>query len=250
MDSPPSPSPGSLSPDLAAFLRQHPALRPCDNNRVRCSLTGHELPCRLADLEAYTKGKRYQRLMTEQPFNYGQFEPHIVPSTKNPKQLFCKLTVRHINKIPQHILRHVNGKRYQRALQKYEECKELGVPFVPACLSQKKKRNQESNGEEPRHKRNEFWEPDGSGGSEDEQTDDSMSDLYPPDMFSRKTEEESAELQEDSDTEKMEVVTQVPKKRKKTQPGPFTKKKLKEGPAGKPNNRSKFKTRQKAANGN
>lgn len=35
-------------------------------------------------------------------------------------QLFCRLTMRHINKAPEHVLRHTQGQRYQRALR---ECK-------------------------------------------------------------------------------------------------------------------------------
>ncbi|XP_051893333.1 surfeit locus protein 2 isoform X2 [Pristis pectinata] len=222
-------------------MRQQPG--ECE---VKCSLTGHELPYRLADLQAYTKGKKYQRLMMKEPFNYNQFEPHIVPSTKNPQQLFCKLTIRHINKIPQHILRHVNGKRYQRALKKYEECVALGVPFVPACLSQKKNRKRESD-EEPHHKPK-FWEPDESGGSESDHSDDSLSDLYPEHLFSRQeATREEAEMNEhlpgkhdDDDDEKMEVVAPLPRKRKSTQQNPFIKKKLKKGPTGKSNNSIKF----------
>lgn len=53
--------------------------------QVRCSLTGHELPCRLPELQVYTSGKKYQRLSRASPaFDYTAFEPHIVPSTKNP----------------------------------------------------------------------------------------------------------------------------------------------------------------------
>lgn len=172
-------SPGLPWPDIV-FLQ------------VRCRLTGHEMPCRLSELQAYTNGKKYQRLIkTAREFDYGKFEPHIVPSTKNlyvffllcvvlytlfnlwhkvvelytvleslwtgkvfikylsalstvlisekllsnsilklccwlflsfflclvRHQLFCKLTLRHINKFPEHVLRHVQGKRYQKALK-------------------------------------------------------------------------------------------------------------------------------------
>lgn len=52
---------------------------------MRCALTGHELPCRLPDLQVYTSGKKYRRLVRASPaFDYAEFEPHIVPSTKNP----------------------------------------------------------------------------------------------------------------------------------------------------------------------
>ena len=33
-------------------------------------------------------------------------------------QLFCTLSLRHISKSPEHVLRHTQGRRYQRALQK------------------------------------------------------------------------------------------------------------------------------------
>lgn len=106
MDEPPA--------DVRAFLREHPSLRlepgackvrgagapgclqdpspppgPPDRRpsrpQVRCALTGHELPCRLPELQVYTSGKRYRRLVRASPaFDYAEFQPHIVPSTKNP----------------------------------------------------------------------------------------------------------------------------------------------------------------------
>ncbi|KAM9720373.1 surfeit locus protein 2 isoform 2-T2 [Dama dama] len=111
-----------LPADVRAFLREHPSLRlepgAC---KVRCALTGHELPCRLPELQLYTRGKKYRRLVRASPaFDYAEFEPHIVPSTKNPHQLFCRLTLRHINKSPEHVLRHTQGRRYRRALHKSE----------------------------------------------------------------------------------------------------------------------------------
>lgn len=36
------------------------------------------------------------------------------------KQLFCKLTWRHLNKEPHHIMKHVEGKKFKRA---YAKCK-------------------------------------------------------------------------------------------------------------------------------
>jgi len=36
------------------------------------------------------------------------------------KQLFCKLTCRHLNKEPHHIMKHIQGKKFQRA---YIHCK-------------------------------------------------------------------------------------------------------------------------------
>ncbi|XP_008842127.1 surfeit locus protein 2 [Nannospalax galili] len=179
---------GEAPADVRAFLRQHPSLRLLPGAcKVRCSLTGHELPCRLPDLQVYTQGKKYQRLVQVCPaFDYAEFEPHVVPSTKNPYQLFCKLTLRHINKSPEHVLRHTQGQRYQRALQKYEECRKQGVEYVPACLLQKRrKREDQMDGDGPPNRRTAFWEP-ASSDEEGTLSDDSMTDLYPPELFTKK----------------------------------------------------------------
>ncbi|TFK02759.1 calsyntenin-3 [Platysternon megacephalum] len=175
--------------EVQRFLQQHPVLRLVEpGNKVKCRLTGHELPCRMPELQAYTSGKKYLRLIkTARAFDYSEFEPHVVPSTKNPHQLFCKLTLRHINRLPEHVLRHVQGRRYQRALKKYEECQKEGVDYVPACLLQKRQRRRDDQAEgsrQPRRK-GEFWEPMSSEGEEDD-TDDSMSDLYPSELFPEK----------------------------------------------------------------
>ncbi|XP_033923462.1 surfeit locus protein 2 isoform X1 [Melopsittacus undulatus] len=159
--------------------------------RVRCRLTGHEMPCRLSDLQTYTNGKKYQRLIkTAREFDYSMFEPHIVPSTKNLHQLFCKLTLRHINKYPEQVLSHVQGRRYQKALKTYEECQKEGVEYIPACLRQKQRRTQHSDDQMNRsrqpYRKEEFWEPQSSD-ENGEETDDSMSDLYPSALFPRKS---------------------------------------------------------------
>ncbi|KAH0615371.1 hypothetical protein JD844_004553 [Phrynosoma platyrhinos] len=122
--------------ELRRFLEQHRALRVLPpGTRVRCELTGHELPCRLPALRAYTEGKKYRRLIAKGlpgqgggedggggggEGEGGLFGPHLVPSASNPRQLFCRLTLRHINRIPAHVLRHVQGRRFQKALRSSE----------------------------------------------------------------------------------------------------------------------------------
>ncbi|XP_077005196.1 surfeit locus protein 2 [Tamandua tetradactyla] len=177
-----------LHADVRAFLREHPALRlEPGASKVRCSLTGHELPCRLPELQVYTSGKKYQRLVRACPsFDYAELKPHIVPSTKHPHQMFCRLTLRHINKSPEHVLRHTQGRRFQRALRRYEECRKQGVEFVPACLLHKRSRREgqtDSDGSLGRGAH--FWEP-ASSDEEGAQSDDSMTDLYPPELFTQK----------------------------------------------------------------
>ncbi|XP_065385981.1 surfeit locus protein 2 isoform X6 [Macaca fascicularis] len=100
-------------------------------------------------------------------------------------QLFCKLTLRHINKCPEHVLRHTQGRRYQRALCKYEECQKQGVEYVPACLVHRRRRREDQMDGDGPSPREAFWEPTSSdeGGAP---SDDSMTDLYPPELFTRK----------------------------------------------------------------
>ncbi|NXH09779.1 SURF2 protein, partial [Bucco capensis] len=223
------------------FLQQHPLLSLAESGKVRCRLTGHEMPCRLSELQAYTNGKKYQRLIkTVRDFDYGNFEPHIVPSTKNLHQLFCKLTLRHINKFPEHVLHHVQGKRYQKALKRYEQCQKEGVEYVPACLRQKKQQkpqhpDDQRNGSRKPYRKEEFWEPKSSD-EDGEETDDSMSDLYPPALFPAKspaapqaTDSEDEETKQNGDvngekSRRMDGSRAAGNKRGKKQSGPLKKK--------------------------
>ncbi|XP_029467014.1 surfeit locus protein 2 isoform X2 [Rhinatrema bivittatum] len=177
--------------EIQRFLLLHPTLHPIEGNKentghysivpkkegsfrsiqdlksvnshlqVKCKLTGHELPCRLSELQVYTSGKKYKR-----------------------HQLFCKLTLRHINKVPEHVLRHVQGRRYLRALQKYEECQKNGLEYIPACLQHRKKVQREKPDGDG--KKGEFWQP-ASSEEEGDESDDSLSDLYPSQLFNRKS---------------------------------------------------------------
>ncbi|XP_030598890.1 surfeit locus protein 2 [Archocentrus centrarchus] len=222
-----------LPADLRAFLLNHPFLELTDGKKIRCTLNGHEFPCNLTELQNFTQGKKYEKLSAAAEFNYSQYEPHIVPSTKQPNQLFCKLTLRHLNRQPHHVLKHVNGKRFKKALSKYEECVRQGIEFVPARLTQKRPRDTEEVGRgKPSRHSNSAWEP---SSSEDDHSDseDSMSDLYPPSIFTLKNpaeesiedgrDEEEDDFQTDED-EEMEVEKQVVQKRKKVQSGGFNKK--------------------------
>ncbi|KAJ0057335.1 hypothetical protein NL108_002267, partial [Boleophthalmus pectinirostris] len=169
---------------------------------VKCTLNGHEFPCSVTELRKFTQAKKYKTLSAAAEFNYSQYEPHIVPSSKQPNQLFCKLTLRHLNRKPHHVTRHVSGKRFKKALAKYEECQKQGIEFVPARLKQKRPKDTE---EDFRHGHsskyaNGMWEPTSSEG-EHSDSEDSMSDLYPSSMFTLKntTEQKEGDCDEEDD---------------------------------------------------
>lgn len=179
---------GELLADVWAFLCQHPSLRLLSNiSKVHYSLSSCELPCHLLELQVYTSGKKYQQLSgPSSAFDYTAFEPHIVPATKNLHQSFCKLTLRHITKSSGRVLAHTQGWRYQRALQQYEECQKQGMEYVPACLLHKrKKREDQMDRDELPGQRTAFWEP-ASSDEEGALSDDSMTDLYPPELFTKR----------------------------------------------------------------
>ncbi|XP_005720530.1 surfeit locus protein 2 [Pundamilia nyererei] len=223
-----------LPADLREFLLNHPFLQLTGGKKIKCTLNGHEIPCKLAELQKFTEGKKYEKLSAAAEFNYSQYEPHIVPSTKQPNQLFCKLTLRHLNRQPHHVLRHVNGKRFKKALSKYEECVKQGIEFVPTRLTQKRPRNTEEEGGRgnPSKHSSSTWEPSSSDDGHSD-SEDSMSDLYPPSIFTLKNQaeesmedgrkEEEDDFQTDED-EEMEVEKQAVQKRKKAQGGGFHKK--------------------------
>uniref|UniRef100_A0A8C5R7L4 Surfeit 2 n=1 Tax=Leptobrachium leishanense TaxID=445787 RepID=A0A8C5R7L4_9ANUR len=212
-----------VSEEVRQFLLQHPVLELTEGGKVRCTLTGHEVPCTLSAVKNFTEGKKYKRLSSCGSFDYSVYKPHIVPSNKNPKQLFCKLTVRHINRIPEHVQKHVQGKRYQRALAQYVECQKQGLQYVPPCLKNKKKPPRDRADKGPSGKK-ESWEAmDKESGDSD--SGDSMSDLYPDHLFTKTTSAEpNGNTKRSGEEEAMEVEEEsTQNKRKQKQNGPSRK---------------------------
>uniref|UniRef100_A0A8C7YSI1 Surfeit 2 n=1 Tax=Oryzias sinensis TaxID=183150 RepID=A0A8C7YSI1_9TELE len=220
-----------LPADLRAFLVTQPFFELTDNKKIKCTLNGHELPCNLTELQNFTEGKKYKKLSSRAEFNYSQYEPHIIPSTKQPNQLFCKLTLRHLNREPRHVLIHINGKRFKKALAQYEECVKQGIEFVPERLKHKKPKNTDedfSGGMSSKHSSS-MWEHSSSDDEGHSDSEDSMSDLYPSSMFTLKNvAEESMEVKAEEEEDEFqtdeEMEEQVVQKRKKVQSGGFQKK--------------------------
>ncbi|XP_057675692.1 surfeit locus protein 2 [Corythoichthys intestinalis] len=227
-----------LPADVKAFLLGQPFFQLTDSKKIKCTLNGHEFPCSLETLQNFTKGKKYEKLCCQAEFNYTQYEPHIVPSSKQPKQLFCKLTLRHLNKQPHHVLKHVNGKRFKKALAKYDECVKQGIEFIPIRLQNKRPKDTSTEVQKGRKSKqgNGTWEPSSSDDEGRSDSEDSMSDLYPPSMFTFKNPDmdvcqDEDDFQTDEDNE-MEVDMQAVQKRKKVQGGGGSQKKFKNNRKG------------------
>ncbi|XP_019735193.1 surfeit locus protein 2 [Hippocampus comes] len=232
-----------LPADVKAFLLNHPFFELTDSQKIKCTLNDHEFPCKLEELQMFTKGKKYQKLSSQAQFNYSQYEPHIVSSSKQPNQLFCKLTLRHLNRQPHHVLKHVNGTRFKKALSKYEECVKQGIEFVPIRLQQKRPKETSTDvhqGRDSKHGTGTL-EPSSSDDENHGDSDDDMSDLYPSSMLTLKNSAEEtmeAHQSEDEDDfqtdeeDEMEVDTLAMQKRKKVQGGGGSQKKFKNNRKG------------------
>lgn len=58
--------------------------------QVKCSLSGHEMPCQVEAIQNYIKGKKFQKLLAQNQYNYEKFKEHIVPSTKKGREYVKK----------------------------------------------------------------------------------------------------------------------------------------------------------------
>lgn len=146
------------------------------SQKVQCSLSGHEMPCREDAIRSYVNGKKYLKLVARDDKNYEKYKPHLVPSTKkyHENQLFCVLTMTHVNKTPAHVERHVNGAKFKRCLARWEECQRTGKEYRPPRGRRKMQENLDIK------KGVTSVEEGGEDDNEEEISDtDSLSDLYP-----------------------------------------------------------------------
>jgi len=198
-----------MDDSVLVFLESHKDFVLCDNGKIRCTTTGHEMPCKADALSSYVNGKKYRMAKSCYAQDFTEYEPHIVPSKKHPKRLYCKLTKKELNKIPEEVEKHVNGKKYRQALKNLEEQKtnaskeQDGIPWFPEAL--------DSQGEED---------------SEVDEEDDF--EEVPKDSYDQKSEngEEEEEDEQDAEHEEQENgeedVLSVPSRSNKKQKEPRT----------------------------
>jgi len=172
---------------IQALLLSNPALKRINEKRILCSFTKHEIPCTEKAILQHINGKRYTRLNknTAKPpsseNSFESFQPHIIPSTKkgHENQLFCTLTLRHINKIHHHVERHINGRKFKNAKARWEKCQQSGETFVPTPMQNRNKRNEKNDKNEDESEMGD--EEDGGPPGDD------LSDLYPDMDFNKLT---------------------------------------------------------------
>ena len=74
------------------FVASHADAEVMENGKIRCTLTGHEVPPQLQTVQAYWTGKKYRNAKARREYDYSQHEPYLVPHTKSEHLLYCTLT--------------------------------------------------------------------------------------------------------------------------------------------------------------
>lgn len=117
------------APSIRAVLAEHTSLSLSDDGRrIRCSLTGHEVPSsNAAALVAYVNGERYRKARKWYSRPLESFlSPELLalanawlsPNRASDKRLYCRLTRRNVNRIPREIIKHLLSAKFERALEK------------------------------------------------------------------------------------------------------------------------------------
>jgi hypothetical protein len=101
---------------LSDFIKLHEnVLKLTDTNRIQCLLTGHEMPPDLETIRRYLDSKSYRKAASWYSKDYSMYLPYLVPhKSGDPKKVFCVLTKKTLNKIPDQVEKHVNGKQFKR----------------------------------------------------------------------------------------------------------------------------------------
>lgn len=159
-----------MDQSTAELLKLHPALSLTSNDRIKCGITGHEMPAKNDVVNQHVNGKRFKRLAKEwkKPTEIVLTNrEHLVENKKDAKLLYCNLTGRSIKNETIHIQRHLYGKKFQKALDHWKECQKSGDDF--RCLRQWGQRSKKDD---------EFYDKQMED-LEDSDGDEDMTDLYP-----------------------------------------------------------------------
>ena len=142
-----------------------------NGEKVRCTLTKHDVVADLEAVKKHLKSKSYKKAMWY-AHDYSKYEPYIVAHKRDSKKLYCTMTKMTLNKIPDQIEKHYNGKKFKRRRKEFEE-------------KQKEKKEREKRRAEKRKRRLEARESgkdkglllsSSSSSSSDVDDDDSGSD--------------------------------------------------------------------------
>ncbi|KAG5177664.1 surfeit locus protein 2-domain-containing protein [Tribonema minus] len=109
-----------VPPEVQAIIDQHDFLSLNEHGKAHCNVTNLDIPARVDALKTHLASKKFIKQRDWYSYDFSKYEPHIVANKKDPKLLFCKLTMKPLNRIPEEIETHVNGKRFKRLVAEAE----------------------------------------------------------------------------------------------------------------------------------
>ena len=128
---------------LASLLQeQRDILTLLPNNKVRCSVTGHEMKPDLKIITAHLNGKKFMKTKARKGDDLSKFAPYIIPDVENEKKMFCKLTGFSLNPRADEIERHMKGKKFQRLKIEYDEIEERKVQKLKEKEARRREREE------------------------------------------------------------------------------------------------------------
>ena len=101
---------------LAHLLGENNFLKLLPSNKILCDVTGHEMSARFDVVNAHINGKKFKKAFEWYSYDFSEFEPYIIKNKENEKYLYCTITNQSLNRIPDEVKKHINGKRFLRFL--------------------------------------------------------------------------------------------------------------------------------------
>lgn len=192
-------------PKLEDLMSRFPSLSFVeDGKKIKCGLTGHEMPPKMEVIKVYVTGKKFLKLHQQQKYDYLQHRPHLVDheDEKHRNQLYCNLTHRFVNKVPEHVERHVKGKRYQRELKRYQDCVSKGINYTSRRKPQNTKKEKDSKATKKTDQEQLEMDfiPTDSEDEEGNESDGNLDDLYPEDDFTEADDVQPAASEDNQST--------------------------------------------------
>jgi len=174
-----SSSADALPADVQELLKQTPQLEKLPNGRIRCNLTGHEMPARAEVIQKHMDGPKFRRRLKIQKIMnvHGEIFEDI------GYVYLCKVTGRQVAKDPEDIERHLEGKLFKKAIASAEKELEKEPNIVDdmehggeSGTSDEDEDEEEEEGSGEDEEYPEFLEAGGDGGPEDDSYDFAVMD--------------------------------------------------------------------------